>query len=648
MLSQVKEGYAVVLLFKKRDCGQNVEGALVKRSPDASNHGEESIEGVGIVSYSKRIDGRWKNDDKPIFTYRNWAVVGSIELHDSYQLQESLGKFHTTEDGYAADCLLVLQAYLRWGTFFAEHLSGSFSFAILNLNTGEAIGVRDHIGLKQFYYWFGSRGIAFSDSLGGLQNAVNTFSALEKKFIADYLLFRFPNENSTIFSDFKTLPPAHILKASKENYSTIQYWNFKNCIHSQYSEDRAEDSAVRLLAFVRGAVKKRTINKKNLAVQLSGGLDSSSILALMCEMPGKDIPLDSKLFAISRVFKEEFRDHKRDERRYAEEIAGKCGIHLHFCDDEIVAPLEHLSGYYQQMGNFPYNPFFAISNPSFQALQALGAETLVTGLGGDEIASISGSNVFPLLCQKMQYIKLVNLLKQYAEVYDISFWQALRSLVLGPLLPKVVLKLYRDLHHPGRRDEEEISFLHPDIRQEVEKKRIDSLGFFVSNSFEIPEELTRNIYNNTLQHVFESYSYATTLYGIEFIHPLLDKDIMAFISQVRPEEFVKDGWRRSLFRRAMIGMLPETIRCRKDKSVFSLPYEKYIQVSKESIFDLLANRNSTAWDYVDDKKLKSLLKQLSAAPKSLNNLGLMALKIGMAFNVALFIEYNARTKVHQF
>ena len=638
MLSQEIDGYAGVLLFKQCDCDRNVEGTLIKYETNVTKRVEEKIEGVGILSYSKRIAGGWKNDNKLIFSYRNWAVLGSIELLNSDQLQESLGKYQNTEDGYAENCMLVIQAYLRWGTFFAEHLNGSYSFALFNLDTREMIGVRDHIGIKQFYYWFGRRGIAFSNNLGGLQKVVNTCSSLENDFIVDYLLFTFPNKNSTIFNVFKTLPPAHILKANKEDCSTIQYWNHYNCKEFQ----SGQDVAVRLSQIVREAVNKRTINKKSLAIQLSGGIDSSSILAIMSEMQGKVIPLDRKLLAITRVFKDEFRDHKRDERRYAEEIAGQCSIPLHFCDDEIVAPLEYLSEYYEQMGNFPYNPFFAISNPSFQASQALGVETLVTGLGGDEIASIAGNNVFPLLFTKMQYLKLVNVLKQYSQVYDMSFWQALRSLVLGPLVPKVALKLYHNIQHPGRRREEEISFLHPDRRQEEERKRRDSLGIFVRNSFDIQEELNRNIYNSTLQHVFESYSYATTLYGIEFVHPLLDKDILAFISQVRPEEFVKYGWKRSLFRRAMIGILPETIRCRKDKSVFSLPYEKYIQASKELISDLLACRNCVAWDYLDDGRLKIWFNRLCDTPRTLKNVDLLALKIGMAVNVALFVDHNTQ------
>ncbi|MFH0783241.1 MAG: asparagine synthase-related protein [Pseudomonadota bacterium] len=643
MIAQDKDGYAYVFLFKKQDGNRSGVADELCCAYDSSNLAKERQNGLAYLSYSTKIGEKGDNGAQSLITFNNMSIIGSFGLIDTLRLRKALGNNTSSENVYVANCLLVIQAYLKWGVAFTEYLNGSFSFAILDFVTRELLAVRDHIGIKQFYFWFGCNRLAFSDSLGGLQKVVGKSSSFDREFIDDYMLLKFPTRSSTIFSDFKSLPPAHILVANREKYSITQYWDFKQPLNIKASDDA--DS--RLNEIVKNSIVKRTNNNNSIAIQLSGGLDSSSVLALMSKMLGSEQALEWRLFAITRTFKKEFRDKKRDERRFAEEIARQCSISLYCSDDEIVAPLEHLSEYYALMGNIPYNPFFAISNPSFKASQVLGAKTLVTGIGGDEIASMSGQNVYPLLCKKMQYIKLMQGLVRYSKVYDSSLWKSLKLNVIRPLLPLFMRKIYNDIYYPGRRSEEEISFLHQDYRQESENKRRYSQGIYFSDSFDISSEISRNVYNGMMQHVLETYSYASIRYGIDFVHPLLDKDIMTFISQVDPFELIKDGWRRSLFRRSMLGYLPESIRCRKTKSIFSLPYEKYIQASNELIFDLLDSRNCMAWDYIDVERLKNWVTRVCSKSRAIKNVDLMALKIGMAVNVAFFIEYNAQEQRNQ-
>ena len=122
----------------------------------------------------------------------------------------------------------------------------------------------------------------------------------------------------------------------------------------------------------------------------------------------------------------------------------------------------------------------------------------------------------------------------------------------------------------------------------------------------------------------------------------MDKNIAEFVSRVPLEEFLKDGWQRSLFRRAIKGLVPENIRLRKDKSTFSLPNHSYIKNERNLILDLVATNNSIAWDYIDKTRLMCWTETICRENKSEFETNLIALKTAMAVNVALFLDYSSK------
>lgn len=637
MTAQVKLNYAWSVVFKqgfkptRSALGKTSGGAKGKDYTDKEEN-ERPVE-----SFKKCSNGGWEKDRGKIFYRENYLVVGNIELFNVNDLKSVLDVNCRTCDKRSLNNIIVIEGYKKWRKDLPKHLDGNFSFVLIDLQNHELFGVRDHIGFEQFYYCWDDEAIIVSNNLAGIRSTLGREPKFSKQYIIHYLSQQFPRQGATIYEDIKTLPPGFLLKCDSLNLEVEKYWDYSDSEISMANECSAQ-----LRQIISSSIDKRISGKKNYAIQLSGGLDSSAILGLMHSAANRR---HDSLFAITRIFKEQYRDARRDETKYAKEIARIYNISLHYCDQEVKCPLEELSEYYLHMGNIPYNPFFSISRPLYQRAIELGANHIITGFGGDEMVSMQGKNIFPLLLIEGRFKELLRVTGEYSENYGISNFKTIKSMIFAQMLPDRVVKKYLEMNNPGKMEEENLSFVNPGIQRKFSNGGITTEGKGKNNSFDMSSQVSNNVQNGIMQHVCEVYSFSSNQYGLQFVHPLLDKRIMEFISQVPPLELIKGGWRRSLFRRAMVGVLPESIRCRKDKSIFSLPYEMYIRSSRGAIMELIAKGNSQAWDYIDNEALKKWTDTLCDAPETVKNIDLLALKIAMAYNVGSFIDYNSRSNL---
>lgn len=211
--------------------------------------------------------------------------------------------FHTH-----SDTEVLLSMYERYGTHCVKHLRGMFAFAIWDKRRQRLLLARDRIGQKPLFYQMTERSIRFSSEIKALLVDKSTPNTLNVKALSQYLTYQYVPSPRTIFQEICKLPPAHILVC--ENGKTVieRYWDLaytpKQPSHPKEVFERAQE-------LIQEAVKIRMIGDVPIGAFLSGGIDSSLVVAIMAQYAGQAV----KTFSIG------FEEKRYNELPYARMVA---------------------------------------------------------------------------------------------------------------------------------------------------------------------------------------------------------------------------------------------------------------------------------------------------------------------------------------
>jgi asparagine synthase (glutamine-hydrolysing) len=177
-----------------------------------------------------------------------------------------------------SDTEVILLAYARWGKQCVEKLSGMFAFAIWDAAERTLFLARDRVGKKPLYYWHSGEGIAFASELKALRAAELCPDEIDPESLDCYFTFSYIPAPRTIYAGVKKLPAAHTLTVSAGQVFLNRYWNlsYANPVHRTLDEATEE-----LEELLDEAVKCRLMSEVPIGAFLSGGIDSSLVVASM-------------------------------------------------------------------------------------------------------------------------------------------------------------------------------------------------------------------------------------------------------------------------------------------------------------------------------------------------------------------------------
>jgi asparagine synthase (glutamine-hydrolysing) len=190
---------------------------------------------------------------------------------------------------------LVLSTYEKWDLEFPKHLIGDFALAIWDTKKQRLICVRDHFGVKPFYYWQSKKSFLFASTVNALLASGQVLPLIYEERIADLLMefggggLEAVDKTSTFYKDVYRLPPAHMLIVTRQGMTLERYWELCPRLDPEW---RAEpDFVERFQELLSEAVRCRLQDLAVAACMLSGGMDSSAIVGTgrkILEEPGKD------------------------------------------------------------------------------------------------------------------------------------------------------------------------------------------------------------------------------------------------------------------------------------------------------------------------------------------------------------------------
>lgn len=264
----------------------------------------------------------------------NWdehvGVVFNGEIYNHADLrQELLAKGHVFQSDHS-DTEVLVHGFEEWGTSLPERLNGMFAFAIYDRRQRKLFLARDRFGKKPLFYSQRNELFAFASELTALARHPLVDDTIDVRSLKKYLAYNFLPAPNALYKGVRKLPGGHWLTYDIDSETvTIQsYWQFRIEPIESIPADAEQRWGDELLHLLSQAVKRRLISDVPLGIFLSGGIDSSAILALAGQHVDRG---QLKTFAVG------FNEPSFDESAFARRAAEWAGAQHH---EEIFSPTQ--------------------------------------------------------------------------------------------------------------------------------------------------------------------------------------------------------------------------------------------------------------------------------------------------------------------
>jgi len=359
----------------KAEPGQKPSESLVKRMTDAIAHRGPDGEGLhaepGVALGHRRLavidpaggQQPMYNEDGSVVIVFNGEIYNFATIRD-----ELIALGHVFRN--RCDTETIVHAWESWGPDCVARLSGMFAFAIWDRNRRQLFCARDRLGKKPFYYGWAGGDFVFASEMAALAQVPGLPRRIRPQAVEDFFAFGYVPEPGTIFDGIRKLPAAHSLLIQHGHAPVLRrYWSPP----AQVAPCTEADALPLMRDHLTQAVRSRLVSDVPLGAFLSGGVDSSAVVAIAAGL--RSTPLDT--FTIGF-------DGAEDESPYAELVAARYGTRQH---GERAAALDMIDGARIQAAVFgePFGDPSSVPTLAVCRLARRHATVAISGDGGDEV-----------------------------------------------------------------------------------------------------------------------------------------------------------------------------------------------------------------------------------------------------------------------
>jgi len=530
------------------------------------------------------------NEDESI------AIIHNGEIYNYLELRKILSnKGHTFKT--KSDTETIIHAYEEWGESCVEHFRGMFAFGIWDKNKRMLFLARDRIGIKPLYYFISDQFFLFASEIkailktGFVEKTVN-FSALDSYFTLGYV----PGPEC-LFRNIYKLLPGHTLTIKEGQTSIKKYWDFPR---GEIASKPFKQCQEELLKLFTECVNMRLMSDVPLGVFLSGGLDSSAVLAVMHQMVNDPI----KTFSIGYKDAEDV-----NELKFAQSIADEFKTeHYEF----ILEPENFLNSIHTLL-NHMEEP---IVEPAAIALYHIAkmckprATVVLSGEGGDE--GFAGYNLYSLMS------RIENIKRKLPGSSMLLSYMNLAKIFKGEKYRKYADWLFLPLKNVYRGTSADLteSFKSSFYTEDFFKERGDYLATIFEDHFRQAESLdtlSKLLYVDAKTWLVDDLllkaDNMTMAASVELRVPFLDHILIEFAAGLPIEFKVNNGQGKYILKKSMEDLLPHEIIYRK-KMGFPVPVNQWFgKELNEKAIDILLSKKSTQRGYIRPPYVKKILDQ---------------------------------------
>jgi asparagine synthase (glutamine-hydrolysing) len=347
---------------------------LKDRGPDGSGVWSEGNVALGHRRLSI-IDLSSSAGQPMISQCGRYVISYNGEIYNFAQLRQQL------KDAYGrwksnSDTEVIIAAFMKWGVSCLDYFNGMFAFAIWDREDKILFAARDRMGEKPFYYHSSGKCFAFASRPKSLFEMDSRISKeIDTQALGLFLECGYIPAPFSIYTEVKKLPPAHYLIAKKGDLQVKRYWDYRHIPIDCSLERRKEgDLLDELDDIIYRAVSSRMISDVPLGAFLSGGVDSSLVVAMMA----KHSPHSIKTFTIG------FAEKDYDESGHANLVANHLGTE-HYCDKMAVDGLLELMPKFTEKYDEPFFDHSAFPVMAVSRMAKKSVSVCLSGDGGDEL-----------------------------------------------------------------------------------------------------------------------------------------------------------------------------------------------------------------------------------------------------------------------
>lgn len=557
-----------------------VMSALAPFGPDRSHI--LTTQHIAFANLLMQMTPEDKVDCQPICGSTGAMITADIRLDNRDEIVDLIGLSKTSVQDWS-DSRVVLVGWEKYGSKLWPLLRGPFAIAIWDPINSSLVLARDHLGLNALVWYRCRHFFAFATMPRGLFALGDVPRVLDEGKFADFLLLNHSELETTVYQGIYRVLPAHCLMVRLDGaIQTRRYWSSHDITPIRMSSDQhyAEMARERLQL----AIKRQMRTKDPLGCLLSGGLDSSSIAALAADLLGQSA---ERLHTFTQVCRPGFDGHVpigcySDERPFVEELARfKQNIVPHYvttgsCDDfkELEVMFKFVDGPIRN----PMNLGWMLATR--RVARSHGIRVLFGGRHGNFALSWDGWS------QAADHFRRGHLIKAYQQWLlfyrstSLSRWLAFKKLLLMPLLP--VAFVNRRVKN-GRGEKRpawlEVAALNPQFGAELNVERRANLRNHSYRDRWLPRSADRATTLSDFEAEFAQGMKALT--GVEVRDPTADVDLVSFCLAIPPEQFLVEDIDRSLIRRAMWGLVPESILTRRTRGVQASDWYEKLSAQRE-------------------------------------------------------------------
>lgn len=511
---------------------KSMSDVLAHRGPDGEAQWINKQNTVGLAHRRLAIIDITDTGRQPMHYLDRYTIVHNGEIYNYRELKEGLVKkgYHFVS---SSDTEVILAAYDCYREKCVEHFDGMFAFSIWDEKEQTLFAARDRFGEKPFFYFYDEEQLLFASEMKALW-AVGVNKEANKTLLYNYLTLGYTcnpaNLSETFYTNITKLPAASYLKYHliTNELETGKYWDMdQTYIDSTISEKQATEKFRYLF---HTSIQRRLRSDVPIGTSLSGGLDSSSIVGMIC----RDKLADTDMQTFSAIFP----GFEKDESRYQKLITDTYKLSNYAvtpASEEMITEWDKLS--YHQEEPFQSSSIFA-QYKIYELAKQHNVTVLLDGQGADEI--LGG--------------------------YDKYFAKKAHWLAKLPLISAIYIERWKAYQ------QKRSSYLSKDFKKDFGHSYYQ---------FPHPDKLNTVLYYNTfINGLEELLRYAdrnSMTHGREVRLPFLQHELVEFVFSLPPRFKIREGVSKWILRQSMRDYLPEAITWRKDKVGFEPPQLQWMQ-----------------------------------------------------------------------
>jgi len=485
-------------------------------------------------------------------------------------------------------------AYDRWGNKGFVHLIGDWSLVIRDQKNKTTVLASDFAGVRPLYYHVQNGDVQWSNRLQSLVEETG-ITDLDEQYIAGFLTIG-GYANRTPYKGIYSVPPGHVVCVSSKGTSISRFWSMPISDTIQYRNEHRYEEELR--ALFREAVAVRLQTKSPVLAELSGGLDSSSVVCMANNLIRSEAVKTPLLETVSFTWQNSL------DEPFIREVESHCGIKgARISTHEIPLIAER-----QVNGPTP-EAFHALLTSLAKIASQLGAGTILTGQLGDlttgnwfddslQIATSLRRFKIGQACEEaLEWSKLLRL-----PIYRI-LWRAAQAALPPSLTPAAIYTTSDGSYAPKS--------LETSLLKEFSNRTAASepTSFFSNDWLQAVPERRKYFYCLSMALELRTLQPPEPIQHLDYTHPFSHRPLVEFLMTIPVNVLCRPGEPRKLMRSAFSNLWPSKLRERRSKGSFNAPWQA---ASRPLARALLKSKkfHSVEQGFVDQTSLRSRLERL--------------------------------------